>query len=395
VIRALALVLAACSGAAPPPAATVEPAPVAPAPIAPIDAAPPSEDEKLAAIQKAMNELDEAAQGCWAAVAVERFDIEGEIAALIDIHSGGATIAIARDTTRSPKLVACLTAVLAKYPWAPPLHGQAIQLPFKFRAPPDGQNVIDRALVPWHGQGKLAVAVLLDEHNSANAGASLLELAIAAGGSTGRRIATRAELWFFLGAGTVDGKPVAAHDMMFVPAGAARDVGALAGADLHAAIAIVPGGPEGAARAGALPTPELGAGMRAGAPVLLPAARATTYCIGHGRAPVLPCRNGKAATIYAEPATVKASVAAGTVIDFAAGMTVAEHVHAGTTEVLYILEGTGTMTVEGVALPITATSVVQIPPGKRHAVTATTRVRAFQVYTPAGPEQRFTTMARP
>ena len=50
------------------------------------------------------------------------------------------------------------------YPWAPPLHGQTIQLPFKFRAP-DGQNVIDRPLVPCaRRRARSSVAVLLDEN---------------------------------------------------------------------------------------------------------------------------------------------------------------------------------------------------------------------------------------
>jgi hypothetical protein len=33
--------------------------------------------------------------------------------------------------------------------------------------------------------------------------------------------------------------------------------------------------------------------------------------------------------------------------------------------------------------------VVQIPPNTPHAFTASAAVRAVQVYTPAGPEQRF------
>ncbi|MEO8706669.1 MAG: hypothetical protein ABI867_41975, partial [Kofleriaceae bacterium] len=234
--RLLLCALAACSGSGVKP---VEPATagsaIVAAPAIPIDAPEVTQEERLAAIQKAMNELDEAAQGCWAAAAVERFDIEGEIAATIDIAgAGNAKVSVARDSTRTPKLTACLVQLLAKYPWAPPLHGQAIQLPFKFRAPKDGQNVIDRALVPWIGQGKLALALLLDEHNSGNAAASMVELAIAAGGSTGRRVAERAELWYFLNPARVDGKPVAAGDMMFVPAQAARDVAAVA--DLHAVL---------------------------------------------------------------------------------------------------------------------------------------------------------------
>nr|MDQ3299184.1 hypothetical protein [Myxococcota bacterium] len=172
---------------------------------APVDAPTARIDQQatLAAIQKAMNELDEAAQGCWAVAATERFDIEGELDAQIEIAPGRATATIIRDTARNKRLATCLVDLLGAYPWAPPLHGQAIQLPFKFRAP-DGQNVIERPLVAWNGQGKVSVAVLLDENNSGNGAASMIELALQAGGSTGMRLAERAELWYFLGAATMN-----------------------------------------------------------------------------------------------------------------------------------------------------------------------------------------------
>jgi quercetin dioxygenase-like cupin family protein len=337
-----------------------------------------SQDERLAAIQKAMNELDEAAQQCWAAAATERFDIEGELALQIDIAAGTSRATVVRDTVHNARLTACVVQLLAAYRWAPPLHGQAIQLPFKFRAP-DGQSTIDRALVAWNGQGKVSVAVLLDEASTGNAAASMFELAIAAGGTTGMRWAERAELWYFLGAGevrSVAGGPhaVAAGDMMYAPKGSAREVTA-PGGDLHAMIVVVPGGREGAARAGALPTPEVTAVRSAPkAPQILPAAGARTF---------------GPATIYADASIIQDKTLAASILVLPAGAKVAEHVHADETEILYVLAGGGTMTVGGVELPVTASSVVQIPKQTKHAFTATSAVRAVQIYTPAGPEQRF------
>jgi len=338
-------------------------------------AAVASQEEQLAAIQKAMNELDEATQGCWAASAVERFDIEGELTAQIEIVTGSAKVALVRDTTRAPKLAACVASVLASYPWAPPLRGQTIQLPFKFRAP-DGQNVIDRALVPWNGQAKVSMAVLLDEHNSGNGAASMLEVAIANGGTTTLRSPDRAELWYFLGPATVVGmgaaRPVevSAGDMMYMPKSGAREVKATVG-DVHAVLVMVPGGPEGSARAGALPTPPVGS-IRSAlvGPTVLPAAKAKSY---------------GPSTIYLEGAAPMSA----SVLAMPAGANVAEHVHATETELLYILEGSGTMTVKGIKQAVTATSVVQIPANTKHAFSATSAVRALQIYTPAGPEQRF------
>ncbi len=360
------LVFAACPSPAPEP---VRPEPLGgSATAAPANA--PSQDEQLAAIQKAMNELDEASQTCWASVAVERFDIEGELKALIEIGDGNAKVTLVEDTTRTPRLAACVVAVLTNYRWAPPLRGQTIQLPFKFRAP-DGQNIVERTLVPWNGQGKVSMAVLLDEHNSGNAAASMIEVAIAAGGTTTERSPDRAELWYFLGAATVSGKPVAAGDMVYMRKGGARELKAPTTNAVHAVLVMVPGGPEGSARAGALPTPPVSAVRSAlVSPTILSAAKAKTF---------------GPSTIFLEgEAPLSASVLA-----TKAGASIPEHLHAKETEMLYILEGGGTMTINGVAMAVTPTSVIQIPANTRHAFTATSAVRALQIYTPAGPEQRF------
>jgi quercetin dioxygenase-like cupin family protein len=269
---------------------------------------------------------------------------------------------------------------MAGYRWAPPLYGQAIQLPFRFRAP-DGQNTIDRALVAWIGQGsgpgRVSVAVLLDEASTGSAAASMFELAVAAGGTTGLRRTERAELWYFLAAGRV-GSPggdraVAAGDMMYVPRGGAREVAAPAG-DLHAMVVVVPGGREGAARAGALPTPALvPGGPKPKPPVILPAS------VAKPDGPALR---------YAGPAEIPDQTFSASVLTVPAGAAIAEHVHAGEAELLYVLAGDGTLTVNGVALPVTATSVMQIPNNTRHAFVATSAVRAVQILTPARAEQR-------
>jgi quercetin dioxygenase-like cupin family protein len=339
-------------------------------------------EARLAAIQKAMNELDKAAQQCWAVAATERFDIAGEIALQIDIAAPPAPTraSVVRDTARNAKLSACLVQLMAGYRWAPPLYGQAIQLPFRFRAP-DGQNTIDRALVAWtgqgSGQGRVSVAVLLDEASTGSAAASMFELAVAAGGTTGLRRAERAELWYFLAAGRVGSPggdhPVAAGDMMYVPRGGAREVAATAG-DLHAMIVMVPGGREGAGRAGALPTPALApSGTNPKPPVILPASAAKA--------------DGPAIR-YAGPAEIPDRTFSASVLTVPAGAGIAEHVHAGEAELLYVLAGDGTLTVNGVALPVTSTSVVQIPKNTPHAFVATSAVRAVQIFTPAGSEQR-------
>jgi quercetin dioxygenase-like cupin family protein len=77
------------------------------------------------------------------------------------------------------------------------------------------------------------------------------------------------------------------------------------------------------------------------------------------------------------------------VLQLPKGASVPEHVHAKETEMLYVLAGAGTMTIAGTQVAVTPTSVIQIPPNTKHAFTASDDVRAVQLYTPAGPEQRF------
>lgn len=341
-------------------------------------AARSSQEEILAAIQKAMNELDKAAQQCWAVAATERFDIAGEIALQIDIAAppAPASASVIRDTAKNAKLSACLVQLMAGYRWAPPLYGQAIQLPFRFRAP-DGQNTIDRALVAWNGQGPVSVAVLLDEANTGSAAASMFELAVAAGGTTGMRRAERAELWYFLGAGRVGlpgggGQPVAAGDLMYVPRGGAREIEAV-GDDLHAVVVMVPGGREGAARAGALPTPALDAGA--------PRPRRPKILSASARDPE------HQPAVFLDEAQIPAWTFRASVERWPAGTQIAEPVQADA-ELLYVLDGGGTLTVNGVALPVTATSVVQLPKNTQHAFVATSAVRAVRIFTRAGPEPR-------
>ncbi|HET9988486.1 MAG TPA: cupin domain-containing protein [Kofleriaceae bacterium] len=363
----VALALAACGQTPVARPVTVTPRDAA----APLDGAPISDDEKLAAIQKAMNELAPASQECWAAVAAIRFDIDGELTAQIDIGPP-ARVAFVHDTTKSVKLAACMQHVLEAYAWPPPLRGQTIRLPFAYRAP-QGQSVIDRRLVPFAGQGNVSVAVLLDDNNTGNAQVSMFELAIASGGTTGLRTAPRAELWWLRDPAELSSvalKPVklAAGSLFYVPAGGAREVKAVAG-DVHAVIVVAPGGAEGAARAGALPTPELS--HWTSAPVV-PRVLTPVAAKGH--------------QIFLEDKSAPFSAALATIPN---GTVIAEHVHAHESEMLYFMAGSGSLTIAGQTLPVTDTSVVQLPPNTKHAFTATGDVRALQIYAPGGPEQRF------
>ncbi|HUS31851.1 MAG TPA: cupin domain-containing protein [Kofleriaceae bacterium] len=371
------VVLSACSQPAPPATKPAGSGTGSGLSMVPDDAGPATQEETLAAIQKAMNELDEGSQTCWAVAATDRFDIEGDLVMRIDVGPTKATAAVVTDNVHNTKLTACMSELLGAYRWAPPLYGQTIQLPFKFRHP-DGQSVIDRRLVEAHGQTNIAVSVLLDEANTGNGAASMFEINLAEGASTDWRKADRAELWYFLTDAIVANSPkqmhvyspVKAGDMVYVAAGKSRKFSGRVGGT-RAVLVVAPGGREGTARAGALPTPAAPAG---GTPEILYATGAKTW---------------GPAKIYLDSAELTDAPFAGSILAMPAGAKVAEHVHEKETEMLYLLEGSGAMTIAGQRVEVTETSVIQIPPNTKHSFEASTAVRAVQVYTPGGPEQRF------
>lgn len=377
-------------------AACHEPRPTAPQPPAPSDAGPDADDlglgsaggdpdeapqeERIAAVEHAMNELAPVANQCWAVAASDDFRLAGTIRALLTIGHGGARVELTADEPGDPLLAECLTRVLEAYPWAAPLDGQTIELPFRFTAP-TMQNLIDRRMVAHHAQAGLDVAVLLDAKNSGNPAVGLIDVRAEATRGVGPRRPDRDELWVLTAPATVViGKvrtPLVAGDVVVVPRGASLELVASGGAAIAATVALIPGDALGVARAGALP--EL-------LPSQVPAKPPTARVVAAASARRYP-RTGGATTLLIEQGPASLGV-----LEADAGAVVPPHVHAKETEVLYLLAGGGTMTIAGVAIAVEPTAVIQIPPGVEHSFTATAATRALQLYSPPGPEQRFKSM---
>jgi mannose-6-phosphate isomerase-like protein (cupin superfamily) len=74
---------------------------------------------------------------------------------------------------------------------------------------------------------------------------------------------------------------------------------------------------------------------------------------------------------------------------------VPEHVHDTSTEILIALEASGTMIVDGKAQHLGSRQVVAVPPGAKHSwiPDAGSKLVAFQMYAPPGPEERFKALA--
>jgi quercetin dioxygenase-like cupin family protein len=351
------------------------------------DARVVGEDERLAMIAHAMNELAPVASQCWAAGAVDDYRLAGEVTLAIAPHGDGARVSVARDTTGDAVLSGCLQQVASAYGWRPELAGEVIELPFAFTAP-NGQNVIDRRLVPMNAQAGVGVGVIVDAKNSGNAAASVYDVTIPAKGAVALAQAERHEVWYVTsGEGWVTGpvaerqrSTVVAGSVVDVPAGAYRGVTA-GTSGLSAAVFVVPGQVEGVARGGALP------GKTVFASDTVPKSAVGPKVIAVGTEYKADKR---AVYMFLDSAAKGASPdVALEVLALDAGAAVPEHVHAKETEILYVLAGAGTMVVDGVTLPVDASSVVQIPANVTHAASVTAAFRAIQLYTPGGPEQRF------
>ncbi len=65
------------------------------------------------------------------------------------------------------------------------------------------------------------------------------------------------------------------------------------------------------------------------------------------------------------------------------------HRHAGSEEILYVLEGRGSTTIDGETFTIAPGDVIRIPANVEHSLVVTSALRAIQIYSPSGPEQRF------
>jgi mannose-6-phosphate isomerase-like protein (cupin superfamily) len=344
------------------------------------------EEERIAAIEVAMNALAPVANQCWAASAADDFHLAGDVRAWITIgpkSGAGATVEITENTTDDDQITQCLSVVLGAYAWAPPLAGQSIELPFHFTAP-TMQNVVDRQFVPHKAQASIDVAVLLDETNTGNPALSMAEVTASAG-TIGPRITDRLEIWQMSASSAAHvtvagGKTLSAgkNDVVIVPKGTRLTIAPAP--NFSARVLFIPGGREGTLRAGAVPGASATLGpLKKGEPQvsLVKADAAKMY-----PAP------GRTATILVEPPAAKGAVSVG-LLTLDNGIAVPPHVHAKETEALYLIGGSGTMTIGGIAVPVTATSVVQIPAGVEHSFKPTENVSALQFYTPAGPEQRF------
>lgn len=115
---------------------------------------------------------------------------------------------------------------------------------------------------------------------------------------------------------------------------------------------------------------------------------------GPARQPTWAVAGGKVKVRFLHgPDTTGARDAAVSRLTAEPGVEVAVHVHESSDELLWIQEGGGTMRIGADLFRVGAGDAVRVPRGVPHGVAvdaAGPALVAVQVYTPSGPEQRFT-----
>jgi quercetin dioxygenase-like cupin family protein len=85
------------------------------------------------------------------------------------------------------------------------------------------------------------------------------------------------------------------------------------------------------------------------------------------------------------------SLASASVVEFAPGAELPRHSHEGSAEILYILAGSGEVTIGSEKIAFGPDQVIHIPENQPHAARFGTAEKtvALQIYAPAGPEQKY------
>ncbi|HLU68193.1 MAG TPA: cupin domain-containing protein [Kofleriaceae bacterium] len=351
----------------------------------------------IVAVEQAVNALNQPIHACWAQAAADDFRLEGRVVLSVRVGAGGKPeqIAVVENTTEDDVLSSCLTELWGRYTFPPEAiaAGQTVQLPMEFGAP-NAQYVVSAAHVAPEQIARTggeddpdatstAVRHLLTPRNTGNGAFSLAELTLRSQIAPHALQASR--LYYVVsGAGRVLGsrsRKLAPGDAVYVPAGAPAGLEPTGKVPLVVLRILAPpaAGPKIVGR----PPGTRVARLRGAAPVVRATRAQKAHVIGGG--------SGRAA-ILVDAAVTGPNVPSLVALTLEAGSQVPAHRHPEATEVLYLFEGKGVMTVAGQEIPVGAGDAIQIPSGIEHAFRADPEggaVKALQSYAPAGPEQRF------
>ncbi len=381
-------------------------------------AAVPTEEQTAAqAIEKALQRHGGDVHRCFEQALADRLDVAGVLAVEVVVGAGGkvkdAKI-LADKSALPPRLSTCVLASAQRWTVEGLEAGSSVRLPFSFSGQM-AQFVVKAADVSDRGppapkarggmrvEPPFRVKILADSINvhAAPLSVTLLTVGPASRVAMHRHPRSAKILHLLKGRARILGPPGSVPQILtegsslFLPPGYPHAIENM-GRQMPALFlqAFSPPGPERVYRD---PTDAKG---REDFEVIRDAAQAkdlpgadqkpTFAAAGVGE--TLSVLGGKAKVRIVFDAKVTGSSAmALDLVEFAPGSVVPRHVHEGAAEAMYILSGGGTLTVGTEDLPFVAESILYIPADQPHAAkfSPADPTVAVQIYTPAGPEQRF------
>jgi len=351
---------------------------------------------------------------CFEKALADTLDVAGKIELAVDVGAGGRVVKAepASDGVKSPVLLACLCESAATWTLAGIDPGSTVIVPLAFEGQAaqfsiKAKDAPDRGFPPPSGKKAGAAAptplfsvkLLVDEATMRAQKAALTQLTI----GPANRIATHkhpgAEVLYVLkGHARILGPAGVAPEKLdegmaiLIPAGmphAIENMGRTSSAVLLDVFA--PMGPERVYR-----DPKDEAGRAAfevirGAPPPAPAGAKFTVTAASG-ADTLPVFAGKGKIKpLLEPAKTGNNALYVGLLEAQPGAEVPRNSHPGSAEILYVLSGSGEVTIGSEKIAFGAEEAIHVPDGQPHAArfTGPDKTVMLQVFAPAGPEERY------
>ncbi len=380
--------------------------------------APPEAHRAAQAIEKMLQRHAADVHRCFEKALADRLDVAGKVEVEIDVADAGKVVkakVLSQGREVSPQLSGCVQASAAAWRADGIEPGASVVLPFSFEGQ-TSQFVVKVSDIPERGTSQKAkeakpgrssrpppftVKVLADVANVRARHVSLTMLSVGPASRVAlhRHPRSGKVLYLLKGHARLLGPEGTAPEKLeqgnvaFVPAGHPHVIENMGRQSTAVFLqAFAPPGPERVYRDSAdvqgradfevLRDPKT-IKKQAGAKVVVRSAAETA---------VVPILDGKAtARLLLEPSMTGSPALALGLVEFAAGAEVPRHTHPGSTEVLYVVSGGGTLTVGSETFPFAAESVIHIPPDQPHGAkfAPEEKTLAVQIYAPAGPEQRF------
>jgi quercetin dioxygenase-like cupin family protein len=385
-----------------------------------------TEEERVSrALQAALEKHGGDVNRCFEKALADTLDVAGKVELEMDVgEAGKVTRAVpaapADAAAKSPVLLACLSASATTWTIPGVAAGTTVILPLSFEGQM-AQFSIKTADAPERGpgaakgkgtKGKAAkgpapaftVKVLVDEETMHARQASLSLLTIAPANRIAMHKHPGAEvLYVKKGRARVLGPTGTSPEVLtegmavFIPAGMPHVLeNMVRTAEVEILQVFAPLGPERVYRD---PTDAKG---RAAFEVLRDQRKAKApegarlAVDSFEKATVYPQAGGKIKVhMLFEPANTDSEAVSLSVVEFEPGAEIPRHSHDGSAEILYMLSGSGSLTIGSEKLPFGAEQAIHLPEGQPHAAkfAGSDKTVALQFYAPAGPEQRFKTGA--